>query len=115
MLAAVAVGTVLGTSAFAQSGRDIRGANPYIEIPNEPAPKLIVDPFPEALAQGIFWAQYRVENVRASYRCSGRAPSTYLHASGICTSPSTTCLGGGRMQVTTIRSTSPGYRPVSTR
>ena len=30
-----------------------------------PAPKLIVDPpIPEALAQGIFWAQYRVENVR---------------------------------------------------
>jgi putative SOS response-associated peptidase YedK len=56
---------VLATSAFAQSAKDIRGANPYIEIPNEPAPKLIVDPpLPEALAQGIFWAQYRVENVR---------------------------------------------------
>jgi hypothetical protein len=63
-LATVAVGTVLATSAFAQTAKDIRGANPYIEIPNEPAPKLIVDPpLPEALAQGIFWAQYRVENV----------------------------------------------------
>jgi hypothetical protein len=63
-LATVAVGTVLATSAFAQSAKDIRGANPYIEIPNEPAPKLIVDPpLPEALAQGIFWAQYRVENL----------------------------------------------------
>ena len=30
-----------------------------------PPPKLIVDPpLPEGLAQGIFWAQYRVENVR---------------------------------------------------
>jgi hypothetical protein len=63
-LATVAVGTVLATSAFAQSAEDIRGANPYIEIPNEPAPKLIVDPpLPEALALGIFWAQYRVENL----------------------------------------------------
>jgi hypothetical protein len=63
-LATVAVGTVLATSVFAQSAKEIRGANPYIEIPNEAAPKLIVDPpLPEALAQGIFWAQYRVENL----------------------------------------------------
>jgi Family of unknown function (DUF6130) len=60
-----AAGTVLATSAFAQSAKDIRGASPYLEITNEPAPKLIVDPpLPEALAQGIFWAQYRVENLR---------------------------------------------------
>ena len=64
-LAAVAVGTVFATSAFAQSARDIRGASPYVAIENEPAPKLVVDaPLPEGLAQGIFWAQYRVENVR---------------------------------------------------
>jgi hypothetical protein len=64
-LAAVAAGTVLATSAFAQSAKEIRGATPYAAIENEPAPKLIVDPpIPEALAQGIFWAQYRVENVR---------------------------------------------------
>jgi len=63
-LAAAVAATVLATSAFAQSAKDVRGANPYIEIPNEPAPKLIVDsPLPEALAQGIFWAQYRVENL----------------------------------------------------
>ncbi|WP_199339697.1 DUF6130 family protein [Nostoc sp. FACHB-892] len=49
----------------AQSARDIRGASPYVAIKNEPAPKLIVDPpLPEGLAQGIFWAQYRVENLR---------------------------------------------------
>lgn len=60
----VAAGTVLATSAFAQSARDIRGATPYVAIENEPAPKLIVDPpLPEGLPIGIFWAQYRVENV----------------------------------------------------
>lgn len=64
-LATVAVGAVLATSAFAQSAREIRGGSPYVPIENEPAPKLIVDPpLPEGLAQGIFWAQYRVENVR---------------------------------------------------
>jgi hypothetical protein len=36
-----------------------------VEIKNEPAPKLIVDPpLPEGLAFGVFWAQYRVENLR---------------------------------------------------
>lgn len=48
-----------------QSAKDIRGPSPYVEIKNEPAPKLIVDqPLPEGLAIGLFWAQYRVENVR---------------------------------------------------
>jgi hypothetical protein len=48
-----------------QSARDIRGGSPYVAIENEPAPKLIVDPpLPEGLAQGVFWAQYRVENLR---------------------------------------------------
>ena len=50
-----------------QSARDIRGASPYVAIEKEPAPKLIVDPpLPEGLAHaaGVFWAQYRVENVR---------------------------------------------------
>jgi len=64
-LAAVAAGTLLATSAFAQSAREISGASPYVAIENEPPPKLIVDPpLPEGLAQGIFWAQYRVENLR---------------------------------------------------
>jgi hypothetical protein len=63
-LAAVAAATVLATSAFAQSAREVRGGSPYIAIENEPAPKLIVDaPLAEGLAQGIFWVQYRVENV----------------------------------------------------
>jgi len=65
-LPSLAVSTVLATSAFAhdQSAREIRGASPYVAVENEPAPKLIVDPpLPEGLAQGVFWAQYRVENV----------------------------------------------------
>ena len=64
-LSAVAIGTLLATSAFAQSAREIRGASPYVAIENEAAPKLIVDPpLPEGLAMGVFWAQYRVENLR---------------------------------------------------
>jgi hypothetical protein len=64
-VAAGAIGAVLATSAFAQSAREIRGASPYEEVANEPAARLTVDPpFPGPLAQGIFQAQYRVENVR---------------------------------------------------
>jgi hypothetical protein len=64
-LVAAATGTVLATSAFGQSAREIRGASPYVAVKNEPAPKLIVDaPLPEGLAQGVYWAQYRVENLR---------------------------------------------------
>lgn len=63
-LATAIVGTLLATGALAQSARDIRGASPYVEIKNEPAPKLIVDPpLPEGLAIGVFWVQYRVENM----------------------------------------------------
>ena len=65
MLGVVAAGTALAMSAFAQSAKDIRGASPYVAIENERAPKLIVDPpLPEGLVQGVFWAQYRVENLR---------------------------------------------------
>ena len=64
-IVAVAAGALLTTNAFAQSAREIRGASPYETIKNEPAPKLIVDPpLPGPLAQGVFQAQYRVENVR---------------------------------------------------
>ena len=63
-LATVAASTALATGAFAQSAREIRGASPYIAVENEPPPRLIVDPpLPEGLALGVFWAQYRVENV----------------------------------------------------
>lgn len=64
-LAAVAAAAVLAGRAFAQSANEVRGASPYVAIQNEPAPRLIVDPpLPEGLAQGVFWAQYRVENLR---------------------------------------------------
>ena len=43
-LAAVAAATVLTTSAFAQSAREIRGASPYVAIENEATPKLVVAP-----------------------------------------------------------------------
>jgi hypothetical protein len=65
-----------GTAAWAQtsartdagpsprSAKEVRGATPYLEIKNEPAPKLIVDPpLPDLLGQGIVWVQWRVENV----------------------------------------------------
>ena len=64
-LAAVAVGTMIATSAFAQSAREVRGPTPYFTVENEPAPKLIVDPaLPGPLALGLLQIQYRVENVR---------------------------------------------------
>ena len=47
-----------------QSAKEVRGASPYIEIKNEPAPKLIVDPpLPDLLDQGVVWIQWRAENV----------------------------------------------------
>lgn len=46
------------------SAKDVRGASPYIEIKNEPAPKLIVDPpLPDLLDRGVVWIQWRAENV----------------------------------------------------
>jgi hypothetical protein len=49
----------------ALSAKAIRGATPYAEIKDEPAPKLIVDPpLPDLLAKGVVWIQWRVEHVR---------------------------------------------------
>ena len=79
MHAAAAVGTVAATPAAAETGqtsagtdvkaaarsaKEVRGASPYIEIKDEPAPKLIVDPpLPDLLDQGVVWIQWRAENV----------------------------------------------------
>lgn len=64
-LAAVAAGTLITTSAFAQSARDIRGPTPLVAIQNEPPAKLIVDPpISEQLALGRVMIQYRTENLR---------------------------------------------------
>jgi hypothetical protein len=61
---AIAIG-IAANAASAQSAREVRGPSPYVAIENEPAPKLIVDPpLPEGLKIGVFWAQYRVENLR---------------------------------------------------
>jgi hypothetical protein len=63
----VVIGAVvaLATNGLAQSAKAIRGASPYVPIEHEPPPRLFVDPpLPEGLAQGVFWAQYRVENMR---------------------------------------------------
>ena len=48
-----------------RTAKEVRGATPYIELENEPAPKLIVDPpLPGQLAMGIVQIQYRTENLR---------------------------------------------------
>ena len=65
LAALVAACSLVSAVAFAQSAKEIRGASPYVAIETEPPPKLIVDaPLPEGLAIGVFWAQYRVENLR---------------------------------------------------
>jgi Family of unknown function (DUF6130) len=64
-LAAVAAGTMLATSAFAQSATEVRNPSTLVPIANEPAPRLFVDaPLPEALARGAAVIPYRVENFR---------------------------------------------------
>jgi hypothetical protein len=65
---AVAIGVALAlhaSTAPAQTARDVRGATPLVAIPDEPAPKLIVDPpVSEQLALGRVFIQYRTENLR---------------------------------------------------
>jgi hypothetical protein len=59
LLASVAFG------AAAQTARDVQGPTPLVAIPNEPPPKLVVDPpIPDQLAQGRVFIQYRTENLR---------------------------------------------------
>ena len=58
--------TSTGTDAepAPRSAKEIRGASPYIEIANEPPPKLFVDPpLPDLLDHGVVWIQWRVENL----------------------------------------------------
>ena len=68
MAGLVAVWPRTSTGADAEpaprSAKEVRGASEYIEIKNEPPPKLIVDePLPDLLDQGVVWIQWRVENV----------------------------------------------------
>lgn len=63
--AALFTGLGLSSAASAQTARDFRGASPYEQLENEPAPRLIVDPpLADPLKMGVFQAQYRVENLR---------------------------------------------------
>ncbi len=67
--AAFATMIALATSASAQSpkrtAKEVRGASPFVAVKNEPPPRLIVDPpIAEGLPLGVYWAQYRVENLR---------------------------------------------------
>jgi hypothetical protein len=65
IIAAVMLGTGLGSRTQAQNARDVRGASPLVAIENEPPARLIVDPpIPEALASGHVFIQYRTENLR---------------------------------------------------
>ena len=99
----------------AQSAKAIRGATPYAEIKDEPAPKLIVDPpIPDLLAQGVVWIQWRVENVRI-LPVFGKGALNVSPRVGQLTYTLTTCLGGGRTRAITTRSTWPAGRRVSTR
>ena len=64
-LIAMAAGTVLATSALAQSASEARVPSTLVAIENEPAPKLMVDPpLAEPLARGAAVIPYRVENFR---------------------------------------------------
>ena len=64
-ITACAAGLALATSASAQSAKAVRGASPYVAVKNEPPPQLVVDPpLPEGLPLGVYWAQYRVKNLR---------------------------------------------------
>jgi hypothetical protein len=52
------------SGAFAQSARDIRGADPVVPLENEPPARIVVDPpLPEPLAKGFVFIQYRAENL----------------------------------------------------
>jgi len=56
---------MFAVTAAAQTAKDVKGATALVAIPNEPAPKLVVDPpIPEQLAQGRVFIQYRTENLR---------------------------------------------------
>ena len=56
---------LLASPLAGQSAQPIRAASPLVAIPDEAAPRLIVDqPLPEALSRGAVFVQYRAENMR---------------------------------------------------
>ena len=63
-LATMVAASVLTSSAFAQSAKEVRGTTPFIPVGTEAPAKLIVDPpISLALAHGVVLIQYRAENV----------------------------------------------------
>ena len=74
--------TTRGVEAASQSAKEVRGASPYVDVKDEPAPRLIVDePLPEGLAKGILWIQWRVENLQV-VPIFGKAATTVSPRSG---------------------------------
>ncbi len=60
------VAALCALSALAQTAKDVKGATPLVAVPNEPSPKLIVDPpIPEQLALGRVFDS--VPNRKPSY------------------------------------------------
>lgn len=111
-LVAVAAGTVLATSAFAQNATEV--PSPLVAIENEPAPSLTLGaPAPEPLARGVVLIPYRVENFRI-VPVLGAAASMCRRASGICMSGSTTCPNFGGILATATPSWWRDCRRVST-
>jgi hypothetical protein len=54
-----------GAGAGAQTARDVRGPSPLVAIPDEPPPRLIVDPpLAGPLREGRVFIQYRTEHLR---------------------------------------------------
>lgn len=54
-----------GSTAMAQSARDVRGPAPVVPLAGQPPARLIVDPpLPESLANGMVVIQYRTEHLR---------------------------------------------------
>ena len=75
----------------APSAKEVRGATPYLEIKNEPEPRLIVDPpLPDLLDRGVVWIQWRVENVhivpvfgKGALNVSPRAGHLHVHVDDV--------------------------------
>jgi hypothetical protein len=78
-------------TAAPQNAKEVRGASPYAELDNEPAPKLIVDPpLPNLLDRGVVWIQWRVENVhivpvfgKGALNVSPRAGHLHVHVDDV--------------------------------
>jgi pimeloyl-ACP methyl ester carboxylesterase len=76
--AAVAAGTVLATSALAQSAREIRSPLPYVAIENEPAPKLIVVAQSATSADQIEHHIAKIDGTRFHYVTAGTGDPVLL-------------------------------------